>query len=68
MKIQVVTTPKIPSELKPIYKFFVEQKKLKIYENNTGIFEIDEKYLNEKFYINIEDYMKNSKNSKTYKI
>ena len=68
-KIKTLTTPKIPFELKPIYKFIaiIGQKKLKLYENNTGIFEIDENYLNEKFYINIEDYMKNNKDSKIYK-
>ena len=68
LKIKVLTSPKIPSEFRPNYKFLVGNKKLKIYENNTGIFEISEKYLNEKFYINIEDYMKNSKVSKEFKI
>ena len=68
-KIKTLTTPKIPFELKPIYTFIaiIGKKRLKLYENNTGIFEIDEKYINEKFYINIEDYMKRNKDSKIYK-
>ena len=69
-EIKTLTSPNIPSELKPIYKFITikGENNLIIDENNTGIFEIEDKYLNDKFYINISDYTRQNKNSKIYKI
>jgi len=69
-KIKTLTSPKIPSELKPIYKFITieGENNLIIDENNTGIFQIEDKYLNDKFYINISDYTRQNKDSKIYKI
>ena len=69
-EIKTLTSPKIPSELKPIYKLIsIEgENNLIIDKNNTGIFQIEDKYLNDKFYINISDYMRQNKDSKIYKI
>ena len=69
-EIKTLTNPKIPSELKPIYKLtlITKEKTLELEENNTGIFQIDEKYLNKDFCINYTDYRKHNKKSKIFKI
>jgi hypothetical protein len=69
-EIKALTNPKIPSELKPIYKLtlITKEKTLELEENNTGIFQIDEKYLNKNFCINYTDYREHNKKSNIFKI
>ena len=69
-KIKTLINPKIPSELKPIYKLtlITKEKTLELEENNTGIFHIDKKYLNKDFCINYTDYREHNKKSKIFKI
>ena len=69
-KIKTLINPKIPSELKPIYKLtlITKEKTLELEENNTGIFQIDEKNLNKNFCINYTDYRGHNKKSSIFKI
>ena len=69
-KIKAISNPKIPSELKPIYCLMRKNNnKIEKYsENKTGIFQIDEKYLNDIFYVSVIDYLRNIKNSRYFKI
>ena len=70
IKIQTIIEPKIPIELKPIYRLMRSNnnKFEKLLENKTGIFQIEKKYLNDAFYISIFDYLRKCKNSKLFKI
>ena len=68
-KIQAIPNPKIPTELKPIYSLIRKNnnKFEKLSENKNGIFQIDEKYLNDSFYVSMVDYLGKIKNSRLFK-
>ena len=69
-KIKTLTNPKIPSELKPNYRLMKKNnnKYEKISENKSGNFLIEEKYLFGYFYVSINYCLRNTKNSRIFKI
>ena len=69
-KIKTFTNPKIPSELKPNYRLMKKNnnKYEKISENKSGNFLIEEKYLSGYFYVSINYCLRNTKNSRIFKI